>query len=99
MDMMAQNTLFDLDEIPMLTPEQKAADNRRWYITKPAWDGNGEVVLTATHIDELEWKRAGSFKHQPHLYKTWGGAYRQGHYYCGSKDGVDNFTVREWKGW
>lgn len=86
-------TLFDLGALPE-KPEPKP-DTRRWYITVK-YNGK-EYALVATHSDgSLEWSVVGTFRHQPHLYRTYNGAKRQGYEYV--KPGVE-VIVKEWTGW
>lgn len=90
---MTQFSLFDLDAIPIVEPGSTPEDRRRWYVTI-ARDGK-EYALVDMHANGgTVWSEVGTFKHQPHLYRTYAGAKRQGISYLGW-----DIVVKEWQGW
>ena len=88
---MSMKPMFDLDALP----EKPDTPAKRWYIS--VLHKNVEFVLVATHSDgTMDWRKAGTFKHQPHLYRTIAGAQRQAAEYVKPETAV---TIKEWKGW
>lgn len=89
---MNQQSLFNLDAIPEAAPV-KPSQKPRWYISGTRSNGT-EMVLVATHGDgSSDWREVGTFKHAPHLYKTYAGAKRMAREYASGA------VVKEWKGW